>query len=305
MKAWKSTSLREVNIMYATKEEGIALITERDEYVSNLTPFDIQIRLQREGTIEDYLDTCRSSVLDFSDSEIDLLREIFWEIGSEIERHGMTIPYIETINVVKTTLKEESNMGAYTRGNTIYLGETVFCLNEGDIEHVVCHELFHILSRCSNEFKKDVYKAINFVVKDKSFDLNKFSNIRFVSNPDVSLQCCYIVMESPDRKRVPYYMTTIAPKDSNCYDLQSSIHPYFIPLDKNLDIKTDVNGDPLLIPLKKMSLQFLKYVGRNTEYIINPEEILAENFCLAVLGSIYDIPSPQVIKALRHFTKAS
>jgi hypothetical protein len=39
-------------------------------------------------------------------------------------------------------------------------------------------------------------------------------------------------------------------------------------------------------------------VGRNTDYIIHPEEILAENFALLVLGA-GNVPSPEVLTRMR------
>jgi hypothetical protein len=39
-------------------------------------------------------------------------------------------------------------------------------------------------------------------------------------------------------------------------------------------------------------------VGRNTQYIIHPEEILADNFALLVLGET-SIPSPVILEKMK------
>jgi hypothetical protein len=39
-------------------------------------------------------------------------------------------------------------------------------------------------------------------------------------------------------------------------------------------------------------------VGRNTNYIIHPEEILAENFALLMMDK-HDVPSPEILKKMQ------
>jgi hypothetical protein len=43
---------------------------------------------------------------------------------------------------------------------------------------------------------------------------------------------------------------------------------------------------------------FIEQVGQNTSYLIHPEEILADNFALLVLG-MEDVPSPEILKRIR------
>jgi hypothetical protein len=46
------------------------------------------------------------------------------------------------------------------------------------------------------------------------------------------------------------------------------------------------------------SSDFFDQVGRNTDYIIHPEEILADNFALLVVGE-KDVPSPEILTRIR------
>ena len=43
---------------------------------------------------------------------------------------------------------------------------------------------------------------------------------------------------------------------------------------------------------------FTEQVGRNTDYIIHPEEILADNFALLVLNE-HDVASPEILQKMR------
>ncbi len=52
--------------------------------------------------------------------------------------------------------------------------------------------------------------------------------------------------------------------------------------------------NPILVPVEQVS-GFSEQVGRNTNYIIHPEEILADNFEFLLLGKS-DLPTPRVIE---------
>jgi hypothetical protein len=47
-----------------------------------------------------------------------------------------------------------------------------------------------------------------------------------------------------------------------------------------------------LVELKDLQ-GFFERVGRNTQYLIHPEEILADNFAIAIAGKT-DVPSPMI-----------
>lgn len=43
---------------------------------------------------------------------------------------------------------------------------------------------------------------------------------------------------------------------------------------------------------------FFEQVGRNTNYVIHPEEILADNFSLLILGE-RRVPSPEILEKMQ------
>jgi hypothetical protein len=51
-------------------------------------------------------------------------------------------------------------------------------------------------------------------------------------------------------------------------------------------------GDRHLVELKELQ-GFFEQVGRNTQYLIHPEEILADNFAIAISGQT-DVKSPAI-----------
>jgi hypothetical protein len=54
---------------------------------------------------------------------------------------------------------------------------------------------------------------------------------------------------------------------------------------------------PVLVGVGQLS-RFYEQVGRNTRYILHPEEILADNFALLVLDE-RKVPSPEILDKMQ------
>jgi hypothetical protein len=61
------------------------------------------------------------------------------------------------------------------------------------------------------------------------------------------------------------------------------------------------SAQPVLASLEEVS-GFFEQVGRNTKYVIHPEEILAENFALLIVDE-HDAPSPEILQKMRLILK--
>jgi hypothetical protein len=58
-----------------------------------------------------------------------------------------------------------------------------------------------------------------------------------------------------------------------------------------------VNGKPLLLAPEEAD-GFMEQIGRNTGYIIHPDEVLADNFVIMVQGR-KQVPSPETLARIR------
>lgn len=68
---------------------------------------------------------------------------------------------------------------------------------------------------------------------------------------------------------------------------------------KGDSLKTiEYNGDKPVIYSPKEVTRFFEQVGKNTKYIIHPEEILAENFAFAVLNKS-GLPNPEIVNQIK------
>lgn len=299
MTNYNTCNFSDITTVLNLKEDGQNLISAHDTYIDNLTQFDLDSRCHKHNaTLDDYLALCRSSVKDFTDDEADELSEIFYEIDSELKRHGMKIPAVEHIDFVRTTGAEENDTFGYTRGTTIFLCNGAF-RNGGLLEHTVVHELFHILTRNCLAFKQAMYSIIGYRVEDKMFDYPETISGNFFSNPDVPNQLCYA------RFTIGFHTYDVVTINFTHFDWDDSqpfsahLAPYFFAIDKDKNFIHKEDGQLLKFNLHQASDAYLDHIGRNTHYIINPEEVLAENFCFAVLGNLDDLPDEHIVTSIR------
>ena len=186
-----------------------------------------------------------------------------------------------------------------------YVAESVMDKPEGKIEEFLTHELFHILTRSSLTFKEEVYKIIGFTTTEKVIDLMALNQrCRFVSNPDVSKFCSYITLKDFSGKEHRLMMTTLARSNYNGGSLSRYILPYFLKLDDDCNVVTYDEKLPRRDCLYGEFYQdFITKVGKNTGYMTNPEEILAANFRFAVLGTLEELPNPEIIDDIRYLMR--
>src|SRR5437667_368014 len=70
-----------------------------------------------------------------------------------------------TVQLIKTTGVEEGN-AAYTRGTAIVISKVELSKTQSELEKIICHELFHILSRHNPKLRERLYAIIGFIPCD-------------------------------------------------------------------------------------------------------------------------------------------
>ena len=76
----------------------------------------------------------------------------------------------------------------------------------------------------------------------------------------------------------------------------------FVPYDEQMKPKQE-NGTTIVYPMEKIS-DFKEKIGENTQYIIHPEEILAENFVIAFIDQ-QSVPTPELKEKIRKILKGN
>ena len=268
---------------FADREEAEELYLSNTNYFESLTPTDIQFRTQsRDGTLEQLREFGAAQMLAFSDEEKELLSTAMDEIEELLREKKIRLPKIDEIVFVKSTQKEEGGRdvyspSAYTHATQIYLNNYVLLLlKTGGKNHlkgigILVHEIFHCLTRNDPQFRREMYSLIDFQIADRAFELPEELAEKRISNPDVEHHDAYAAFAVGGEKTDCYFITVSAqPFETPGELLNSYLEVVLVSADGKEVFSTDEAED------------FWDVLGRNTAYVIDPEECLAENFSFAL-----------------------
>ena len=296
---------------FASKEEGRKLLLSNQDYYKGFTQNDLDFRMQKKNaSMDEYLAYAGEQVLDFTDEERALIDSYFASMEETLEKNGCTLPPLDEIVLVKTTMKEEGGAGGYTHGTQIYINaEAIGGALSSDEENkeyylnylylFFWHELFHCLTRCNPEFREKMYDLIHFTVVDEDFPLPQSVKEYHISNPDVEHHDSYasFKIEGEDKDCFVDFITTkhFEKEGETFFDFATTA---LIPIDG-----TDVYYTP------DQADNFDEVFGKNTDYVVDPEECMADNFTFAMLygkdgpeGKGY--PTPEIIEGILSYFKA-
>lgn len=292
----------EVMIAFASVEEGKRILTSRDDFVERMSPFDRSARLKtnKDVSVQEYLDFVGKNVLPWDDTEKQKITSVFQGIQRELD--ALSLPFPKTVLFVKTTGGEEGG-AAYTRANAIIFPQAELNATTLQIQKIICHELFHIISRANPDLLEKFYQAISFAKCNEAVFPPELEP-RKITNPDAPRNdhCIRVEVKGKECRVIPIIFAS-----SGKYDVARG-GEFFSYLEFRLLLVEEQpgldTGRPLhdrqnakLLAIEQVS-GFFEQVGRNTGYIIHPEEILADNFTLLVLGQ-RNLPSPEVIMKLK------
>lgn len=283
---------------FATRAEAQMLLTDIDNFSNGLNQFDIDLRLQKQnGRKSEWLRLAMNEAMNWNETEKEKVNKALKAIQANIKKMKLNLSYPKEVVLLKTSMKEEMNMGAYTRKNWIAIGEmSIKNANEEQLKYLLAHELFHILSRKSVEFKRAVYATIGFKVADHEILLPTDIIAKRISNPDIE-------------RRDGFTTFNINGKATNCVQIIYTDKPYtagnvfdymnvgFIPLNEDF-IPVIENGQTVIYPMDTVMEEFKSRVGSNTSYVIDPEEVSADLFSFLLVGK-KDLPNPEIIEAIK------
>ena len=209
----------------------------------------------------------------------------------------MRLPLPPTIVFIKTTGQEEGNAG-YTRENAIVLPRRLLGSPAAELQKLLAHELFHIASRASPALAPLLYEAIGFRPCGEA-EFPESLAARKITNPDAPRNdyCIRVMLDGEEVSATPILFSR-----SDTYDGARG-GEFFEYLQLALLLRTEPAPEttegpaPRVVGLRDVS-GFFEQVGRNTQYIIHPEEILADNFALLVLAPP-TVASPDVLARVR------
>jgi len=287
--------------VFANVEQGRKILCQRDEFLQRLSPFDRSARMKTDRPVsqEAYLQFLATNVLSWTDEERATVESALKSLQPSIE--ALALPWPEAIYLIKTTGNEEAG-ACYTRSNAIVLPAKEMEKSAG-LSTTLAHELFHVLSRHNPALQEKLYAAIGFQ-KCQEAPLPSRLQARKITNPDAPKNDCCIRVRVNGR---PVWVTPVLYSSTTNYDTTGGGEFLEYLEFKLLVIERARTGspprviyddaNPQLLDVSDVS-DYFEQVGRNTGYIIHPEEILAENFRILVRGE-KRIASPDVMEKIK------
>ena len=286
---------------FATVEEGKQVLTSRDDYVRRMSAFDRAARLKTSRVVpeREYLEFVGKAVMAWEDAERE---KVYLALeGIEETLNNMALPFPRKIWLIKTTGEEEGN-AAYTRANAIVFPTRLLEGGVDRVQRVLCHELFHVLSRANEALREKCYAAIGFV-RCQELEFPKELVDRRLTNPDAprNEHCLRVKIDGKERWVIPILFSREEKYDpGKGGDFFRYLQFKLLVVDRaeeNMGVVVVREGGKAKLLDTGEVTGFLEQVGENTTYLIHPEEILADNFVLLVKGQ-RDIPSPEVVEKL-------
>jgi hypothetical protein len=276
------------SFQFASTDDGFAILGQKDEFIERLSPFDRAARLKTDRDVSEteFLEFIKSNVLAWSDPERRKIESALAKIMPALEALALSLP--QPIKLIKTTGAEEGN-AFYTRDTALaFPVKPLGSQTVETLEKTLAHEIFHVWSRQNPRRREKIYQSIGFA-KCPEVVLPAEMNRRKITNPDAPRNdhAIRIQFDGANVAAVPVLLAS-----TETYDPKRG-GEFF----QYLQLKFIVGPSHTLADLKQIG-GFFEQVGHNTDYIIHPEEILADNFALLVLGR-YGVASPQILETMR------
>ena len=291
-------------IVFASGIDAGGHLKTEDTFLQNLSPFDRSARLKtgREVDHAEYLDYIAAQTLDWTAEEKEKINNAMVLVNLAFSQYSLSFP--EELIFIKTTGLEEGN-AAYCRGNNIIVLPASYINVPMDrLCNLLIHELFHIYSRNNSVTKDALYEILSF---RKCGELQLPEEIfRWkITNPDAASNNYFFssTINGSDYALMPILLASSNYNEEKGGEFFDYLGLYFIAITENNDAAVPLirNGSYVLFAPDQVP-DYGRLIGRNTTYIIHPEEVLADNF-LFMVNNRKNLPNMEIIEEMRSILK--
>lgn len=158
------------------------MLVAKDDFIQRLSPFDRSARLKTDKTVSEggLLEFIGENVVDWTKEETQTVQAAIEAMQPLFRDLPFSLP--PTVQLIQTTGAEEGN-AAYTRSTAIVLPKALLGKSQQELQQLICHELFHILSRQNPALREELYGIIGFT-KCNEIRLPAELERRKITNPD-------------------------------------------------------------------------------------------------------------------------
>jgi hypothetical protein len=293
-----------LRIVFASGISASEYLKTQDVFLLSLSPFDRSARMKTSREIDntEFIDYISSQAMYWTTAEEEKINSILIPIRLAFSEYNLSFP--EDIIFIKTTGLEEGN-AAYCRGNNIIvLPSYIVNLPTERLSNIIVHEFFHIYSRNNIKIQELLYGILSFN-KCKELQLPDIFSQYKITNPDASVNNYYFTLNvnGSDYKFMPILLASSDYNEEKGGEFFDYMGLYFIAIVENEDISIPLieNNKYVLCTLNEIP-DYIRLVGRNTNYIIHPEEILADNFEF-LINETKNLPNMEIIEEMKTILK--
>ena len=273
-------------IEFLSMGEATDFLGQSDDFTQALSAYDRGLRI---GTIEmttesDILAHAASQAQSFSPDDRARWEGAIMIVSDALEGFNLELP--PTINIIQTSGEEEFNL-PYTRRNAIILPRNTV---HGDASvYLLAHELFHIATRYDIDLRGRTFPMIGFYAVPP---LERPSSLieNWITNPDAFSLSHAIDVEvaSEDQPIVPVLQGRLPLDDALGRDITQIVNIVLLSTD-------GITTWPMA------QSNYVSLASRNTNYILHPEEVVADNFSFLILQRANlsnSVNEPSTLRAL-------
>lgn len=273
------------SIFLNIKEASEAIVTDDSEhFFSKIQPIDVAIQMKNNDLlhsndfVEKYKKFLKSEVSEFSENEKKMMLKVIkdaFDLVAATNKKG-----VNEFKIAKIKTNHYGPNVYYTRGNTIFIPENIFNnFNDENVTTIILHEFWHILAEQYPQLKEKMYAIIGFKKNTTQLEYPEVLKSILLTNPD-GAHDDYTLNTKNGRRIIPLITSGRKKFDPQIQDFFSYLKFDLFEVDVDGKVKANQNGETVLNIEDQQN--YFNYIGDNTQYIIHPDEIIADNFMLAV-----------------------
>ncbi len=266
---------------------------DKERFFDQIGLLDMSIQMKkplpdeasREEILSDYRHYLRKDVLSFTPSEKALLEKVFKKVYLYCNKLSPNLLGPET-KLIKTHGTHYGSTVYYTRENCIVIPKFVLTQgNEDAIYGTMLHELFHIYSRYHEPERNALYALIGYKDIGPVSNLQMDSTLkkRLLLNPD-GVDYGYAIKleteDSPPTLAIPIIKANtdefLPSRPAFFSYLDFALYKISPPFSRLIKVHNDEKSNTTIT--SNQMTNYLHQIKDNTNYIIHPDEILADNF---------------------------
>ncbi len=290
----------------SVKASQAIVLDQREGFFDKISMVDMDIQMNkvhaknatREEVLAEYKSYIQKDVLSFTESEKEMITRIMKRMHTQCSKLSPDLVLPE-IRLIKTHAKHYGTSVYYTRDNIIVIPKYVLQTpDEAAFYSTMLHELFHIYSRFNPKKQDELYELIGFkrINNPEYLAFDEALKKKMLTNPDGVNIGFAIKLEQEGG--APVLAIPVLFSKTDAYDPSSTDFFNYVdfglfeikpPLSRMMKVISDKNGNSTIS--QELMADFFRQIKDNTNYIIHPDEVMADNFMFAILS----VESPEYL----------